>query len=383
MKPSDEPFSEPRGARPEDLRPVVDLINRALLHPSHKGGDMHEHFPVLFSDENLANCRIITAAGRPVSHVAYLVRDALIAGPSITTALLGAVCTDPAYRGRGLASRVLDDCEARMRRQGVDVAIISGGRGLYRRRGARRVGICRGFEMTGGEPVLRGDQPPGIREGALSDRPSLARLYDRRDVRFVRPASDWDRWLQSSYSGLAVWPLYVGLRDGHITAYVLIRPSDGEDTPRGDAYEWAGRAEDVAALLAALPELWGGRVTVKAEVGADDDLIELLEAAGLSAEPTQLSRTVKVLRPAALFEKLRPHLPAPASEVEVEPTRDEGARFKLGGADLALPVEDLGPLFFGDLEGEVTGKLDAAGELGAVLRAALPFPLPRYGYDYT
>ncbi|MFO7899562.1 MAG: GNAT family N-acetyltransferase [Planctomycetota bacterium] len=382
MKSNDELFSEPRGARPDDRPAVVDLINRALLHPSHKSGDMDEHFPVLFADENLANCRIITAGGRPVSHVAYLVRDAVVGGPTITTALVGAVCTDEACRGRGLASRVLDDCEARMRKQGVDAAMISGGRGLYRRRGARPVGICRAFEMTG-EESIPGDGALTFREGALSDRPALARLYEQQAVRFERPANDWDAWLRSTYSGLDVWPLYVALRDADITAYVLIRPSGGGDTPRGDAYEWGGRPEDVAALLAALPGLWGGRVTVKAEVGADDDLIELLEAAGPSAEPRQLSRTVKVLRPAALFENLRPHLPAPASAIEVEPADEEGARFKLGDAALALPVEDLGPLFFGDLEGEVTGRLDAAGELGAALRAALPFPLPRYGYDYT
>lgn len=382
MNASNAQLSRPHGTRPEDRARMLDLVNQVFLRSKGKAGDMAVHFPVLFADENLENCRIITADGRPVSHIAYLPRDAVVGPATIAVALIGAVCTDEQYRGRGLATRILDDCEERMRRSGVDVVVISGRRGLYTRRGARRAGICRTFQLTEDSP--RPDAAPiEVRPGTLADRPAMQRLYDRRAVRFVRSADDWDGFLRSTHRGICVNPLYLAERDGEVVAYVSLDPQRESVPPTNDAYEWAGRAEAVAALMARLPGLTGRRLEITAQVRADDALIERLVSAGLEPETTDFWRTVKVLRPAALFEKLRPHLPAPASQVVVEPAEAEGARFRLGDDELELPVECLARLFFGDIRAETGQMLDGAGELGAALKRGLPVTLPRFGYNYT
>ena len=122
MNLSSADYEGPRGTKPEEADKLMELVDSVFA--SNWPVRMRGRFPVLFSNENLENCRIIVHDGKPVSHVGYLVRDAVIAGPTIRIASIGAVCTHPDYRKQHLASRLLDDCERRMREQGVDVIYI-------------------------------------------------------------------------------------------------------------------------------------------------------------------------------------------------------------------------------------------------------------------
>lgn len=371
----------PRGTRHHDLQQVMSLINRVF--GADKFGDMYRRFPVLFADENLENCRIILDGGRPVSHVGYLVRDAVLNGPTVRLACIGAVCTLEEYRGRQLASTVLADCERRMREQAVDLVFISGGIGLYKRRGARTVSRQQTCAITAADTAALAGAPVEVSPAGPADLATLAALYDTNPVRHVRSETDWTRWLRLGRCENGPGAPYVARTGGQPVAYVVHRHANLELKPISDAVEWAGRPADVAAILPALlSPAARDKVQVTLDAVTDADLLEHLRAAGARLEPANWGRTVKVLRPAALFEKLRPHLPSPACDTRVTDV-GEGARLELGSDAVDVPVEQLARLFFGDPEGAVPMVLRSAGRLGEALLRAFPFPLPRYGYNYT
>ncbi|HEX29105.1 TPA: GNAT family N-acetyltransferase, partial [Candidatus Poribacteria bacterium] len=97
----------PRAARKDELEAVIALSNSVFR--SRREGDMGREFPTLFCEENCENLRIFLDDGKPVSLIGFTVRDIFIMGASIRVCNVGSVCTDPNYRGQGLATRLLED----------------------------------------------------------------------------------------------------------------------------------------------------------------------------------------------------------------------------------------------------------------------------------
>src|SRR5947209_4184266 len=122
---------ETRACRPEERDALLTLVNRVFA----AGGDMGTAFPLLFGPDNLDGLRIVSGDQGPVAHVGVCIRPAVILGARLKVASIGAVCTDPAHRGGGLASALMADARRYARENGASLMLISGGRGLYRRLG--------------------------------------------------------------------------------------------------------------------------------------------------------------------------------------------------------------------------------------------------------
>ena len=90
------------------LRELTDIVMRPGLV---------DQFPHLFDEENLENLRVCLYAGRCVSHVGMIQRDASLFGCRVRVGCIGAVSTHPDYRRRGLASACFDDA---LRKAGQD-----------------------------------------------------------------------------------------------------------------------------------------------------------------------------------------------------------------------------------------------------------------------
>jgi len=357
----------------------MSLVNNCFASDAR---GMLPRFPVLFGPANLGNCRVLLDGDRVVSHVVYLPRQAVLGGPVVAAACVGAVCTDEAYRGRGLASQVLDDCEARMRRQGLDVIYISGDRDLYRRWGARKVGRHLLFKVTPAIAERLVSPALALADAGPDDLPVLAALYEAKPVRFSRGHGDWEAWFRCGHCEGRTARATIGRAEGRPVAYVAhtpFPPDDGEPT----ALEWGGAPSRVAALLAALAARAGpSGLCLTLEESEDAELAHLLKRAGARPEPGDTCRTVRALRPAALFDKARPCLPESAQDIRVDETAS-GAHFRLGRQGLHVEAGELPGLFFGDPEGRIDALLAPAGRLGSALLEAFPIPLPRYGYNFT
>src|SRR5262245_30058482 len=99
-----------RGCRPEELGELGEFTNRIFRGP--RPGDMAAEYPLLFSERNCEQLRVVERDGRLVAHVGICIRDAIILGARLRVASIGAVATDPEHRGLGIASALMADAAA-------------------------------------------------------------------------------------------------------------------------------------------------------------------------------------------------------------------------------------------------------------------------------
>jgi len=114
----------PRAARVDELEAAVSLAN-SVFYPDGSG-DMGGWLPALFDRANASNLRVILDRQRLVSMAGVLIREASILGAALRIASIGSVCTLESYKGRGLATRLVEDASSLARRQGAQLILSEG-----------------------------------------------------------------------------------------------------------------------------------------------------------------------------------------------------------------------------------------------------------------
>jgi predicted N-acetyltransferase YhbS len=377
-------YSEPRACRLEELPALARLTNR-VFRPS--GGSMSAEYPLVFREDNLDQLRVIDRDGELVSHVGICLREALILGVPLRVASIGAVCTDPACRGAGLASRLMEDVRAHAIAQGADLMLISGGRGLYHRLGYVQVGRFPRYRV----PAGTASAAVSVTEYAPADLPALMSLHAREPVRFRRSQEDWERVLAAGMLMNQRGTVWVVRQEGQPVAYLAVqqpRPQEagGAGSPR--AMEYAG---DRWAIAEAAPEVIA-RVGASALdlIGPDGDavLAAHAHARGWEVSSTSFSGTLNLLRPESLFARLAPWIAERlgaevAARLQVSAGEGE-TRFALDGESYVVDTPGrLTSLIFGGDTAEARDIPPLTGRLGDALRALFPMPLLWYGYNYV
>lgn len=393
----------PRALRPDEwdqLDHVVGTVFRA---------SMFKEYPQLFNEANRENLRVVAEDGKLVCHVGMTQRPASLQGCRIDVCAIGAVATLDAYRGRNFASLALQDACDKAARDGVDLMLISGGRGLYTRVGCRQVGEDLDFSLAEAQAsLLASVRPPGggdfTLEMAGPERiPELGALYAAEGVRFIRHADDW---LMAYECGVVMntpshfWGVSLG---DVLVAYIVVhdpakaRRRQPDDPTVTRVVEFAGQR---AAILASLPRLrqqYGtDRISIHVQ-GSDPVLGGVLRGAtGLEGTPSGSSGTVRVLNFVQLMERCRPllvermgvaaaggltfHADAPPGSAE------GGFTIRRGTAEVRL--RDLGSLalfLFGRHQPAAEPDSPPEGSLTLLrdLRRGLPLPSLWYGLSYV
>jgi hypothetical protein len=109
---------------------------------------------------------IVKRDGRPVAHAGVLQYDILLDGVRVPVAGLHAVCTEPSYRGRGLARRALGEALSWVDERGLPAVLATDKPGVYEPHGFRvvserrwRLPVCGGGGATRG---LSADEPANV-----------------------------------------------------------------------------------------------------------------------------------------------------------------------------------------------------------------------------
>lgn len=242
-----------RVANPEDMSAVCELSDQVFR--AQRGGHMADEFPHLYHPNNAHHWYIARDGDAIVGIVGAMTWPVVIAGAATRAASIGSVATDPRYRGRGLATTLLQLAEQSLVAESVRLMLISGDRELYGRFGARAIGaVCWYHGDRSDAPDPRYDVRP---IDPVDDAPQVARLYQSRSTRFVRSLAEL-RTL------LAAQPLTqveqgtriarIVMKDGVPVAYVIVnhRPFGGAGASR--VSEWAGDPKAMRSALACLPD---------------------------------------------------------------------------------------------------------------------------------
>lgn len=274
-------------------------------------------------------------------HPATLVLDEHL---SLTTLAVGGVCTDPAYRGRGLSSTLLAGLMARARDRGVDLLLISGEGPLYSRLGARKVG--RLVEVKAPASALPGPPPayrrhvrptPEIVSWAAAAYRTTAPRFERTDAEFAELLTGHLSAFERETAALLVPREQPG--------YAVVRAAHEGSTKVGFLVEHAGDA-DLA---------WAMAMDDARDQGCDVVFTRLPSGLGPSWQPyattIEITGTVVVLDPQRFLAAVArradalggPRLGFDLAGERVRLVADETVR-------VDLPVRDIAPYLWGTVE---------------------------------
>jgi len=240
----------PMRALPEDFDAIAGLLNECFPGERDAGGIV-ERNPHCFvrQPREIRNHLIIKDGSRIVSHVQYVAQTLLVEGNAMRIAGVAAVATSPEYRNRGLMSRLLDHCIGLMQEEGYAFSYLDGGR-RYKRFGWETTGRHRRFSVSA--QSLSAVQVPAdcrvrpFRETA-GDVAAIIALHECEALRVKRTRKLYEMLL--CRKGVEVW---LAVRDDHISAYAVMRPSYEGKEP--EISEFGGCADGLQAILAHLAE---------------------------------------------------------------------------------------------------------------------------------
>ncbi len=384
-----EEYVGPVTVRPEQLQPVVDLANRVFRA---SGGDMGREYPLQYSTDCLEKLRIFEKDRAPVSVVATTINDAVLLGCSVRLALVGSVCTDESARGRGLAGRLMDDAAERAVSVGASVMLISGGRTLYTRRGAGRCGVFHTYTMPA-DSLPAPDAGLTVSEVTVENADVALRICRAEPIRFRRTLAEHSTQIACGWVRNKPGRTFLISRSGQPVATVSVsRDTRSADGPveKIAFVEVSGSRSAIVASLSTMAAQFGAEEVEIEAYPTDYAMREALTTVGAGYEITEFHGTVKVLDVGMLWRDfvplVRERAGAAADAVQVSSQADKfkihTLRFEMGSDEFEIRDPAAIPAaFFGSKE--LDPLKEAPGELGSILRLALPLPLPVYGLNYV
>ncbi len=373
----------PRALKAQEFESLCTLVNTVFR--SDGIGRMEEQYPLLFAPANYDELFVMVDEGAVVSHVGALTRDISVLGCRMPTMSIGAVATYESHRGQGLATRLMEAAISKAVERDAVLMPISGGRGLYTRLGAKRIGQFAVFTVPRG--VLAAGETD-IRRVESADLPEMTRLYAEEPSRYVRPVDDLGTAVDAEWICDCDGETLVIREGGRLVAYAGIqkrRPDREDEASRARLAEIAGSR---SALLRALPDLYDryGVDAIEIVTGASDrELASHLRPHGVTAAPQGFTGTVLVLQPERLLQVFDEYIGGVLGRNSLAwKVKGESVVFRSGGQEHAVSTSDLGALVFGVAEpDEDPLRTIPPGPLRTALERVFPLQLPWYGFNFV
>ena len=375
----------PRAAKPEELIDVVNLVNSVFKIKPGSPSILMDLFPQLFNMDNLENLRVVTYDGKLVSHVGIWEGELLIYGCWFKVGMIGSVCTHPNYRNRGYASALVRDAFSKMRRDGIDLVLVSGYRNLYRRVGCVEAGKVYTYSIPQGKLDLNLDDISMIHysEELLKD---FIEIYHREPVRYRRSLEEFRILLRRGlqYEDLKI---YTAINKGRPLAYIAIESFLNKNTPT--IIEYAGPRSIILYLIEKLFKTLNINALKLTVPSHDLEMLYLLEKQNLEKISSEAPASMAIINPQSFLEKIQPYLEEKIGEKEsrrfIHDLVHEKIRLYLNGEETSfLDSRALTLLFFG-----APDKLRAPPQPEVKIKPhaeslshALPLPTPVYGLNY-
>ncbi len=236
--------SGPRPVRVEDL-PLVRQLLDDVFRRSRGVLDQSQltDFPLVFSPNNLVNCRLIAEDGLVVSHAALWPRELICDSQRFKAAVVVSVATHPSYRLRGYAAALMRSLHDQLHHQSYDLAILWTAVPDFYRKLGWQLAVPRGVmveldtKCTARIPVSEYQCLP-LDVSLHLDQ--LLEIYDQNPIRLARNRNQAEQLLS-----LPKVPVWVATRAGRVFAYVC----HGRAVNKRGVAEYGGELAGVLALL--------------------------------------------------------------------------------------------------------------------------------------
>jgi predicted acetyltransferase len=214
--------------RKDEFNEALKLQGKVFSLPADYFRTLADKDP-LFDYENVFVAR---SDGRIVSHVQVFPKVMRIAGAKVWMAGIGGVATDPAYRGRGLASDLLKMAVGSMARRGMETSILfTGIHDFYRRLGWETVSGINSYKISTEKDL---GEVPGYdgRGFTRDDLGPVSAIYETqnstRDFSVVRSEEVWKLQLKFPQAPSPIEDpggFMVAEKEGRVVAYTRLGAS--------------------------------------------------------------------------------------------------------------------------------------------------------------
>ena len=369
----------PRAVAADELPLLIELVDSVLYPHADPRPSVATLFPRVFREENLEHLVAVFFEGLPVAAVAYLLDEAAGDGWRYLAAGLSSVVTRADYRGRGLATMLLDDCLGRMRREGVRIMLSSLNRRIYGGFGGHPTGLA---WFSGN--LRRESLPPSSRAVLRlvdddSAVPLLKKLHELEKPGFVRDEKDFGMmWRADAFARVLGMSsrTWLAMHDGEPMAYAVVTPGEPKK-PVGRLVEYAGDRRTLVEALRPIMISLDIEVLEAMVAYTDQDMLARLRRAGdWRLEPPPGAAIL--LDPLGLWRDLEPHrlarLGATGAAKLLVSRHEEGPVNFVYGQE-AVTIHDQERLL-SLLFGEPSSARNLPANLCRALSACLPLPLP-------
>ncbi len=371
-------YEGPRMPHPNEWDAVCELERAVFFPDAPTYWTWMRRWPMSLHPDARQQALTLFHDGHPVSSMNRLVRDMLVHGHRLRLGYIGAVCTDPAYRGQGLASTLLDATLRQLHAEDVDLVYISGTRGLYYGAGANHAAIEERFILEPGSLDNAGDDVT-VRLAGEEDIDALVMLAQGEGVRIIRPRADWEFVIQEGHCRGRPCAFYLVECGSVPVAYLLWQYERARHATR--LIELAGDRASLLAALARVRRESPPEETIEINVPHGDILALMLAAQGIAPIPTRSSGTIKLLDPTRTMGKLFPYFRErlrgwDRRELHVAAGKE---RYVAWTADGWLQVEGESQLLWlllGRPADAPQSTVVAHGAMWALVERCLPLPLP-------
>ncbi|GAB2720964.1 GNAT family N-acetyltransferase [Paenibacillus thermoaerophilus] len=293
-----------------ELKEAARLADRTFRDESQPS--MAVSFPYIFSEAVQPFSFGAFDQGKLVSFFGFVPWTVRVGEARLRAFFVGSVCTDPAYRGQGIASRILERIVAFADEAGASLIFVSGSRSLYVRAHCYPFGRFRRYRLDGETAARLKRQPDAdgyaVREAGPADLFAIHALSAARTVRFEADVNGLGALLKAQAVPSIMkgeQRVYVAEAGKEVRAFAVVAAG----AERTAVLEWAGDPAATAVLAADCALGIGGGAALELAVpGADLELRRRLEDAGAEAREENNEGTVRIVRLERLLEQLRPWL---------------------------------------------------------------------------
>jgi len=168
---------------------------------------------------------ILAHQGKPVSQICTFHDRLRMYDGGIRVGSIGGVCTHPDYRGKHLASHLLEYCTQQLADEGARLMLISGAHGIYTRLGnvphGRFISFSFNIEHSGQWRSTPADLV--VRKATEADALICNQLYQAESIHFIRRKSDFSAVLHNPMSFPYIHAeQWIIERSGQIVAYLFL-----------------------------------------------------------------------------------------------------------------------------------------------------------------
>lgn len=192
--------------------------------------NMAQQFKLLFGKSNWHHMFIAVYQDKVVSLVNYYPSYVHIDDCIIKVASIGSVCTKAEYRGQKLASKLLNLSEEQMKKENIDLVIISGEGGIYTEFGSALAG--NNYEYLIDKSQLPNDENIKIIPYDNKMLRDIISIQKQEKIRFERSNDEFELLLNSQTypDTFATYAVYLLEKNNKIMAYIIgILPTEGNE----------------------------------------------------------------------------------------------------------------------------------------------------------